>query len=303
MHPTIHPSQDPAILKYLQKKPSVIQVSVEQARFLFETQDNILVSSLIGKPWIGPTPPLEALRDALSKLSTPIYFPHIYESSHLVLKDCGSESWPRSSSPAIWTQNLPILPKRAEKRLGSRARRRLRKFNLSGATVRTVPSEKGLPFVLQIEDSSWKAALKQDLRSRNQVDYYSAMLSSPTSLLRVAFLEASPIAYRLDYFTEDTIFAMKWSYVESAAKLSPGFSMIVSDLPASWSHSPIQRVDLHGSPDTLKDAVADHAIARVDCAWPSGHSIVEELRHERTEHDRTLQLLRDNGKSIRNAYS
>ena len=159
--------------------------------------------------------------------------------------------------------------------------------------------------IQQIESESWKGELGQDMWSRGQNEVYAAIVASSRALVRVASISGRPIAYRLDYSLGNEVFVMKWSYSESARRLSPGFYMLVVDLPVTHAGADIDVVDLYGSPDTLKSSIQDAGAdrRRCDMAFPADHPDLEKLRIERFYHDERIAAALTGGHSVRTLYA
>ena len=190
---------------------------------------------------------------------------------------------------------------RCEARLGSRARRRLVRFDNAGPVFERLVGAAAIEVLDVIERRCWKAAFGQDMHSRGQFEAYANRLSAGDLSLSAAIAAGTPIAYRLETMVGWTLFALKWSFDEAWRRVSPGFALLVVDLPARCRETGANLVDLFGSPDQLKDALSTGFRRRVELAWPAGplaRNILQEVR----AHDARNEAAYARGESIRAAY-
>lgn len=208
----------------------------------------------------------------------------------------------RRPSPVIaWEERGADLWARCRSRLGSRARRRLRKFEAADLRIADLQGDEAVKAIAAVERLSWKARLGQDMHSRGQMEHYRHLLLAGDVHTRAVLSDAGPVAYRLDAIVADTLFCLKWSFDESFRHLSPGFVMIAHDLVEQYGERALRQIDLFGSPDHLKDSVSTGGRTRIDIAWPDGPRSREFLR-ERAEHDRRSAAVYRGGRGIRTAY-
>lgn len=234
-----------------------------------------------------------------------LYFPLAYPdyvASATLAATPGIATWPRSPSPIIdWADRGQGIPARFRERLGSRADRKARRWksslhsiSLTGAAARGALAE--------IERHSWKAAVRLDLASEGQLEYYRQLLDQRLVTMSVALLHDRPIAYRLDARHRDVLYALEWSYDARFGTYAPGMFLLADDLQRRWGDASLEHVDLFGSPDTLKVLLATGVRGRLDFAWPSG-PVVDRLRAERQAHDARLDRQLADGVGIRRTYA
>jgi hypothetical protein len=250
--------------------------------------------------------PLELVSAARSHLGIDtLYMPLLYDdipyTAELLRLDDAVVLRRRPSPTICWDRRGADLWGRCELRLGSRARRRRKRFEESGLSVRTVTGDEAMRAVDRVELSSWKARMGQDMRSRGQWAFYQHLILGGAASVRVASRDREALAYRLDMIVDRTVFCLKWSFDERSRRFSPGFYLLAVDLVSSYSDAAIDRIDLFGAPDALKDSLADGSRERLDLAWPSG-PMASTVLAERAEHDRRTLTNYECGKSIRSNY-
>jgi hypothetical protein len=188
-------------------------------------------------------------------------------------------------------------------KLGSRAERRRRAFKKFGLTAAAISeSRTAAQFVSHVETFSWKAAYGQDMHSRGQFALYSTLLQD--GLLHAVGVtdHGRPVAYRLDARAGDTLFCVKWSYVDAYGKASPGFYLIARDLVERYHKAGIACIDLFGGADTLKEAVMTELRERVDVVWPAS-PLAEMLLRRSLEFDALVDSHYSTGRGLRYLYS
>lgn len=211
----------------------------------------------------------------------------------------GAATLERRPSPVIdWSDGGRGVWARCESRLGSRARRRRRRFEQSSLLFDYAHGQAAIDAVSAVERRSWKATLRQDMHTRRQFAFYKGLILSGTVDVRVAYRHEHPVAYRIDHRIGDILYCLKWSFDESARAISPGFALLVLDLPECHRDTPLQAVDLFGAADSLKDAISTGARRRVDLCWPDSPGARAILR-ERAAHDARNAAVHRSGKGIR----
>ncbi|MGI9001655.1 MAG: GNAT family N-acetyltransferase [Pseudonocardia sp.] len=214
-----------------------------------------------------------------------VYFPHVASAAA-----SGLASWRRLDSPIVtWADRGRDLPDRVRRRYGSRADRQWRRFETAGLTAAPVSGAEAISVLDTIERRSWKAACGQSMHDRDQqFELYSGLLDRNLVTLDVVWHGRRPVAYRLDARTGRTVACVKWSFDEDYRRCSPGFSLLTRGLVCRWGAVELDRIDLFGSPDTLKDVVASGAVPRYDLAWPPGPAAAA-LCAERSAFDRAAR--------------
>lgn len=234
-----------------------------------------------------------------------IYFPLLYGDISIaqsLLQAQGGRRLRRRPSPVIdWELGGADVWARCERKLGSRARRRRRRFEASGAEIVTLEGPRAVRSMLTVEQGSWKTGASQDMISRGQADFYAALLRSSEASLRVALESDEPIAYRLDMRVRNIVYCLKWSYVDDYRALSPGFYLLAVDLVDCYRNDGVVLVDLFGAPDMLKSALASGDRERFDLVWPDGAK-ARRLLAERAQHDKIAAEAYNRGDGIRRTY-
>ncbi len=234
-----------------------------------------------------------------------VYFPNLVEPSFARSSEIGESlvTWERLPSPYVDLAELnpSSLWERVCSRYGSRAERQRRRFENAGLEVRMLAGEEAIAAVSTVERNSWKARAGESMHQRgNQFALYSELLRSSLAQLVVAFDDELPVAFRLDARTGASLQCLKWSYDEAYRGCSPGFYLLTYALPHTLPPG-IERIDLFGSPDLLKDLLADGAVPRMDVAWPAGDR-ARALRDERRRHDRKMETAHAEGRGVRTLY-
>ncbi|GEM_PF-7088819 len=313
------PLHDPYLWLRLSRRSdmqfAIIEDDYEATFTLFKLHHNRPYAEcvILGSPFVGEVGNLSVtlFRENLDALSSalhkPLYFPLVYtgDPAEVMLSKVGAAYWKRLPSPIITAKSLSKgLVERATERIGSRARRRIRRFQNSNAEVTQMTKNDSMLCIEYIEKNSWKAELNQDMFSRDQADIYGALAESPNAIIRVATLEGTPISYRFDYRIDSIVYALKWSFSEKHRRLSPGFYLLTQDLSDCWCDKNIDYIDLYGSSDSLKVTICDigHDRSRIDFAWPSHVQDLQDLRSERLEHDKRLIANAWSGHGTRQLY-
>jgi hypothetical protein len=290
-----------------------IQKDSSKLYSVFKLHENYAECLIWGDPFLGNIKnfcstlfnhSLGLIAETLKKC---LYFPLVYKHTFtgIAFSNSNAIGWQRSSSPIILAAAVnEDLVARAKIRIGSIADKRIKRFENSGASIKTAKNEESMNYISTIEQRSWKATCGQDMFSRNQAYIYESLARSEHSHVRIAMLGDKAIAYRFDYRINNIVYALKWSFDESYKKLSPGFYMLTKDLTQSWRNKNIYHIDLHGSLDNLKSSICDDDMGceRSDYAWPAGNDDVYILRSERIEHDRRQLDNMKAGRGIRYLY-
>lgn len=214
----------------------------------------------------------------------------------------GAATWERLPSPFIdWSDGGAGLLRRVRDRHGSQAERKWRRFEAGGLRIR-LRVEDPRADVRQIERRSWKADAGQAMHQRGQLGLYSTLLADGVATTDVAYLDQCPVAYRIDAQVGDEVSCLKWSFDERFRRFSPGFYLLTVGLRLRYADSAVKRIDLHGSPDTLKALVATDSRARLDAAWATDHERVKRRHRERTLHDERTRQMWVARKGVRYAY-
>lgn len=321
-HETGCPFQDISYLKALLQKPGYVVLSIDIGHVSFITAfdskpgSNIAKCAIPTSPFVGAYSPgvderefsnlLTNISDSLQK---PLYFPQVYENSEwskVMQTQARVDLWTRLPSPTV-TFDSPdtTLIQVAKERIGSRAIRRLRKFENEGFSIISADKRNASEIIKRVEMTSWKRAQKQDMISRDQLWVYNALVQSPNSVVRVVMNDEDPVAYRFDYRVGQRVFALKWSYNEAYKKYSPGFYLLVKDMEDYWRRQQVKSIDLYGSPDTLKSSICDTSreSKRLDIGWPRSSDVVQNLKRERLEHDAGIKRAFNAGVSLKSIYS
>lgn len=229
---------------------------------------------------------IEALN--VEALHIPLLYSDLEIASALLNENRGKTLIRRPSPVINFPNDMLAMHQRCEARLGSRFRRRVKKAKNAGIAFSMRTGDEAVSIMAQIEQKSWKASLAQDMFSRGQFDTYASLLKTGGASLAVAEVYHEPIAYRIDSIVKDTLFALKWSFDEKWKSISPGFALMVLELPRHCERFGITLVDLYGAPDQLKDKIATDARARVELVWPEG-TIADGILAERLEHDTRMR--------------
>jgi len=201
-----------------------------------------------------------------------------------------AETWRRLPNPVIgWDYRGGDLIDRVVDRLGNRVQRRWRAFERASLECHELSDDAALVAVLAIEEASWKAAYGLALHQNPLLlEFYTALLLNSLVSVQVVVDDTHPVAYRLDAYWQRTVSCLKWSYDDSYAGVSPGFYLLTKGLRDRWGHIDLSHVDLCGSPDPLKTAIASTYQDRWDVAWPAGER-AKAIMRERQAHDAKLE--------------
>ncbi|HET8683394.1 MAG TPA: GNAT family N-acetyltransferase [Micromonosporaceae bacterium] len=233
-----------------------------------------------------------------------LYFPLAYPGTAAARTLAGAPGmvrWSRSPSPVVhWGDRGAGVMARFRQRHGSQADRKLRRWRdaLTAGVLDPLPAQHVLT---QVEQCSWKATAGLDLASAGQLAYYHRLLHTGAAVLTAAFSGGEPVAYRLDLRHGRTVYAVEWSFVRDAARLTPGVFLLTAGLVHRWAGEELDQVDLFGAPDRLKTLVETGRRERVDFAWPAGPAL-DRLRAGRQEHDAHLRRQFARGVGIRRTY-
>lgn len=234
-----------------------------------------------------------------------IHMPLLYQDVEAAQAFLGAQGGQRLDRRPSSIISPPFDPEtvlaRSAVRLGSRARRRVRRFKKAALVFQELSAEPAIQALDRIEQRSWKSRCGQDMHSRHQFGAYAARLRSGELTMTAVMAQETPVAYRIDTCVGDVLFALKWSFDEAWHKTSPGFSLLAVDLPRRCQALGVAYADLFGSPDLLKDAVSTGERQRSEFVWPSG-SVADGILAERHAHDSHTANAHAQGKSIRNAY-
>jgi Acetyltransferase (GNAT) domain len=249
----------------------------------------------LAEPEQGPHVFEAALRHLLCESTAElVYLPHLEEPLWRGSLGPQAISWPRPPRPIIdWTDRGAGLWRRVERRLGSQARRRQRKFERRGLLCTILNANEAVSAVDAVERNSWKARALQSMHHRaGQYALYTRLIRAGLVETAVVMDGQRPVAFRLDSRVHSRVACLKWSYDEDYQQTSPGFYLMTTALVNRWREEDIELIDLFGSPDTLKELVQTNMVPRFDLAWPRNR-LAFEVKRERCSHDvRTLAALR-----------
>lgn len=248
-------------------------------------------------PWLVET--RAAL--AVDILYFPLLYPDLTTARRLLAAPSGRRLERRPSPVIDWSRRGEDLFRRCEERLGSRARRRRQRFERAGLAVRWLEPTESRYALDYVERRSWKADCGQDMHGRGQFDLYAQLAKTGAATIRAVFDGPHPVAYRLDMRAGEVVYCVKWSFDETYRSVSPGFYLLACDLPVSYPDRSVTTIDLYGSPDTLKGALASGVRQRWDLAWPDG-SVATRILDERQAHDAAQEQVYRRSGGIREAY-
>jgi len=182
----------------------------------------------------------------------------------------------------------------------SREKKLLRFAYVKELTPNEAPS-----IIQEVETMSWKCECKQDMISRNQIDYYLYLIEH-NIIKAYALIDNkadTPIAYRLDAQIHDILYVLKWSYNQDYRQYSPGYYLVARELFERYSDQRINEFNLYGSPDSLKDKIENARIQRIDCCFVlDDQSSALNLMKERLAHDQKVFEAYHAGLSIKTVY-
>jgi Acetyltransferase (GNAT) domain len=249
---------------------------------------------------------VDALRTASCALGEAVYAPNVTADERAagvvrVLKNV--ESWPRLASPGIDPPfNAERIWHQVLQRLGTRATRRLRRFEAAPFTCREVVASGARDVLASVETASWKAATRSDMGSvPGELDTYCSLVSDGVARVIAAFDGDRPIAHVTIGLVGTELVLAKWSYDDSYRRYSPGFYLLTRGLWQVVNAEAHTTVDLHGSPDHLKSLLATRRRPRVDLGWPASY-VLAELRRERLAHDRAIVARLQSVNGVRHQY-
>lgn len=261
----------------------------------FSVAGDCATSLFSGAPQLGVR--LSARQVATALNCAEVYWPLLTDQA-----PPGATTWERLASPYVgWSNGGTDLLERVRERHGSQADRKWRRFEAGGLLVRLRVADPRAD-IREIERRSWKAAAGQAMHQRGQLGLYSTLLSEELATADVAYLGDRPVAYRIDTQVGDEVACLKWSFDEDFRRFSPGFYLLTVGLRLRYADSSLQRIDLHGSPDTLKALVATGGQVRCDAAWALDTERVKHRRRERMFHDERIRRTWVARRGIRHAY-
>ncbi|MCZ0970403.1 GNAT family N-acetyltransferase [Streptomyces albulus] len=209
-----------------------------------------------------------------------VYLPLVAAAHAESCARAGCTVWRRPPNSLIdWSRDGADLWERALARGSSQLRRKRRLVERDGLTLRPGTSGAGaFAHVLAVDDRSWKARQGQSMRLRGGQDALYGHLVDTGEVTAALLLDGErPVAFRLDARVGDRLTSLKWSYDENYRRYSPGLYLLTEGLRQEWAGRGVRTVDLHGSPDALKDLLHSERVPRADvCAAPrtgppSGH--------------------------------
>ncbi|MBI2565759.1 MAG: GNAT family N-acetyltransferase [Candidatus Schekmanbacteria bacterium] len=179
---------------------------------------------------------------------------------------------PADPSPAIaiegsWQAYLASRASHVQHELGRKLRRLQQQPDLRWRLV-TTPGEVEAAWrdVLAIEDHSWKSESGESLHDASPQRFYVALARSAAEQhwLRLHLLDVAgqPIAYLFAVAFRDTLYALKTSYDQRHAALSPGMMVVVHALRAAFEEQ-LDRCDLLGFPARWKQELANSAAEHI----------------------------------------
>ncbi|MGW4309358.1 GNAT family N-acetyltransferase [Streptomyces californicus] len=252
----------------------------------------------------GPLPLVALVAAAADATGLPVYLPLVDASlAEAGVVDAFSV-WERPPNSLIdWSLDGADLWDRVTERGGSQWSRKRRLVERDGLNLSFGRSgEAAAEEVLRIDDRSWKSARGQNMRAREGQDrLYAGLIGA--GVLTATFLRDGDhsVAFRLDSRVKGRLTCLKWSYDESYRRYSPGVHLLTQGLRQEWCGRGIEVVDLHGSPDSLKDLLCTDRMSRVDL-WYGDPLAGARRAAERTGFDRRMRAVRDSGKGLRHAF-
>lgn len=274
---------------------NVMVLHHEEGVAVFSVTGDSATSLFTGTPQLGSR--ISARQVATALDCAELYWPLLDGQA-----PAGATTWERLPSPFVdWSNRGADLLRRVRDRHGSQADRKWRRFEAGGLTIRLQVADPQAD-VREIERRSWKASAGQAMHQRGQLGLYSTLLSEGIAAADIAYLGDRPVAYRIDTQVGDEVACLKWSFDERFRRFSPGFYLLTVGLQLRYSDSSLERIDLHGSPDTLKALLATDSRPRLDAAWATDHERVSRLRRERRLHDERIRQMWVARKGVRHAY-
>lgn len=235
-----------------------------------------------------------------------VYFPLVYKTDFTIdglMYFKNAYCWRRLSTPVItgdFKENT--IWDRVKSRYGSRADKQRKLFERNLFTKRLTLADLK-DEITKVEKNSWKSKYKQDMLSRdNQIDFYSSIIKSGLANITFAYDKAVPVAFRIDAFSRDTLYVIKWSYDENYKKYSPGFYLLTVDLFKSYKDCHITLIDLYGSPDSLKSLMENDRLDRMDVSISEDTSVVNNLKNNRITYDEKIIANYNKNQSIKNLF-
>jgi hypothetical protein len=246
------------------------------------------------------------LAGEISKRFGRVYFPLVYKDAHgFFPEDSFLECRREPTSFIVPPYSPDLVTARAIMAFGSQIPRRFRYLQESGSVTRPEDPSLSVDAIATVERSSWKARCSQDMRSRGQLQMYSAMIYSRVAEVIILSINSRPIAFVLTARVGNTVYALKWSYDHDYRRFSPGLYLLAAHLPSSKLSEDGVLIDMFGSPDHLKSALcgSDNLVERSDFGGPKGCPEIEAFLKTRRARDKWLAEQRLSGKGLRKTYA
>ncbi|MFH8589598.1 GNAT family N-acetyltransferase [Streptomyces celluloflavus] len=233
-----------------------------------------------------------------------VYLPLVDAAHAGACARAGCTTWRRPPNSLIdWSRDGADLWGRALERGTSQLRRKRRLVERDGLTVR--PGQSGahaFAHVLAVDDRSWKAEHGQSMRLRGGQDaLYGRLVGTGEITAAILFDGERPVAFRLDARVNDRLTSLKWSYDETYRRYSPGLHLLTEGLRQEWAGRGVRTVDLHGSPDTLKNLLYSERVPRAD-VWCGAAEPGALRARERAALDARVTRAHQAGKGLRHAF-
>ncbi|MFJ5948517.1 GNAT family N-acetyltransferase [Streptomyces noursei] len=235
---------------------------------------------------------------------TSVYLPLVAAAHAESCARAGCTVWRRPPNSLIdWSRDGADLWERALARGSSQLRRKRRLVERDGLTLRPGTSGAGaFAHVLAVDDRSWKARQGQSMRLRGGQDALYGHLVDTGEVTAALLLDGErPVAFRLDARVGDRLTSLKWSYDENYRRYSPGLYLLTEGLRQEWAGRGVRTVDLHGSPDALKDLLHSERVPRAD-VWCGAADRAALRARERADLDARVASAHEAGKGLRHAF-
>ncbi|MEK2472653.1 GNAT family N-acetyltransferase [Streptomyces noursei] len=233
-----------------------------------------------------------------------VYLPLVAAPHAEACARAGCTTWRRPPNSLIdWSHDGADLWERALERGSSQLRRKRHLVERDGLTVRPGRSgPRAFADVLAVDDRSWKAARGQSMRQRGGQDALYGRLVDTGEITAAFLLDGErPVAFRLDARVQDRLMSLKWSYDETYRRYSPGLYLLTEGLRQEWAGRGVRTVDLHGSPDALKDLLHTERVPRAD-VWCGADGPGALRARERAALDARVAGAHEAGKGLRHAF-
>ncbi|WEH36591.1 GNAT family N-acetyltransferase [Streptomyces sp. AM 4-1-1] len=286
----------------------VVVVLTEGAVAAFTRDGAVCTAMCDDQPLLADTVRLDLLADLVSDVhrftGLAVYLPLVDASCAGVRAYDGFAVWERPPNSLVdWSLDGEDLWQRALSRGTSQLTRKRRLVERDGLTLCFGRwGARAAEDVLRVDDRSWKAERGQSMRMRaGQGELYRRLVETGT--VTVSFLKdhGRPVAFRMDARIKDRVMCLKWSYDESYRRYSPGLYLLTEGLRREWAGRGICTVDLHGSPDALKDLIHSDRPARVDL-WYGDPQLGARRAEERLAFDAGVTRTHDQGRGLRHAF-